>query len=383
MSEATSASSQSKFSYVTDVPIVEIYFRHYVELSALAQEVQSDLYRPGIRRQNWSHIRDIMEEFDRRLCRWETKLAPPFNRQPGVGSAETECYRGSLVILYHTIRMIINRPSLCRIERKRPTKESGGLSNPPKRSTRGTSEKCVASARAIVSIITSRPSNVVLTRSATWWMLLNHLQRALTVLLLELALRSEHMPSEAEEILLDAKKAVNWLRISGENSDSTRQTWQTMSRLLARAAQRVGLSTSDTAISLSEPPRHSASQSMQLDNIGRRSMSSRGYSNQLVRRAPDYQLPSLPNMMPLSNEQSGMDLDILAGPPYFSHLDTFDQFNYIPGASQGELFPSAGQMGQLALDTQHGGQRQTREEDEEEMNYRMGDWLDFEGGQGR
>ena len=236
-----------------------IFFVHYVELCTLVKEVVGELYRPGIRKKKWSGILSKIETFDSRLFEWKNGVIPPLDDaiSPTNSDPETESCRVALHILFHSTRVVINRPCLCRnVERTQdPSKSS-------KEGQVSAANKCVESARATVSLILHKPESTILHEGTMWWMLLHHLKRALTVLLLELAFRAEHMPSSAGEILAEAKAAVNWLDQLGNSSSDARNTCSSMRRLLRLAAQRIGGDTSDIATSSSEEevaaaqPRH-------------------------------------------------------------------------------------------------------------------------------
>ncbi len=68
------------------------------------------------------------------------------------------------------------------------------------------------------------------------------------MLLLELAIPIEHMPSAAEELLAEAKKAIEWLRKIASNSNTAQHIWTTMCRLLRLAARRVGFDTGESGV---------------------------------------------------------------------------------------------------------------------------------------
>lgn len=57
------------------------------------------------------------------------------------------------------------------------------------------------------------------------------------------------MPANADEILVEAKDAIKWLRWHSASSPTARRTWVTMSRLLNLAARKVGRDTSDIVTS--------------------------------------------------------------------------------------------------------------------------------------
>ena len=213
----------------------------------LAKEVVGELYQPGIRKKKWAEIESRIEGFDRRLFEWKDGVNPPFNVATPSLDSETESCRVALRILFYSTRTIINRPCLCRIGER-----IQGQSISSKRMNLSSANRCVDSARATLNLILHKPESTVLHEGTMWWMLLHHLKRALTVLLLELALRAEHMPSDAGKIVAEAKAAVNWLSHIGNSSPDARRTCSNMRQLLRLAAQKVGGDTSDMMTSSEE-----------------------------------------------------------------------------------------------------------------------------------
>lgn len=224
-----------------------IYFVHYVELCMLTKEAVGELYRPGIRKKNWSNIQSKIERFNRRLSEWKDSVDQPFNVASPSSDSETETCRVALRILFHSARTIINRPCLCRTG-----EQIHDQSISSKRDELSSANKCVESARATLRLILHKSESTILHEGTTWWMLLHHLKRALTILLLELAFRAEHMPSNAGEILTEAKAAVNWLNHIGKSSPDARHTCSSMRKLLRLAAQKIGGDTSDMMTSSEE-----------------------------------------------------------------------------------------------------------------------------------
>ena len=238
LSEPAHASVKGFLLEHSTTPVASTYFMHYTEVCALAKEVVGELYHPGIRQLKWNMVRAKIENFDKRLLQWRESLYPPFNVAASE-DPEIESCRVALRILFHSCRTIINRPCLCRLDR------IADQSSASKQKNRSSANKCVDAARAVLDLILNRPESTVLQNGVMWWMLLHHLKRALTVLLLELAFRAEHMPANAADILAQAKQAVVWLSGLSRSSPSARRTWITMTRLLFPAAQKVGGDTSD------------------------------------------------------------------------------------------------------------------------------------------
>lgn len=251
-----------------------IYFVHYAELCILAKEAVSELYQPGIRKKKWSDIQSTVDRFDRKLFQWKDGVHPPFDVASPSSDRETESCRVALRIIFYSTRTIVNRPCLCRV-----TERIQDQSRPSKREYLNSASKCVESARATISLILHKPDSTILHEGTLWWMLLHHLKRALTILLLELAFRAEHMPSEAGEVLTEAKAAVNWLNHIGNSSPDARRACSTMRKLLRLAAKKVGGDTSDMMTSSSE---EDAAPTANYDNAEQSAFPPHGYYEEVT-----------------------------------------------------------------------------------------------------
>lgn len=255
--------SSNRMTIKRTTKVAAIYFVHYVELCMLANEAVGELYQPGIRKKKWANIESRIHRFDRRLFEWKDGVNPPFDVASPSSDPETESCRVALRILFHSARTIINRPCLCRLGKRIQDQSSYS-----RREDLSSATKCVESARATLSLILHKPESTILHEGTMWWMQLHYLKRALTVLLLELAFRAEHMPSAAGEILAEAKAAVNWLDHIGNSSPEARRTCSNMRKLLRLAAQKVGGDTSDMMTSSEEEaaPTHPGHQQPPLAN---------------------------------------------------------------------------------------------------------------------
>lgn len=310
----------------------EIYFVHYAELCMLAKEVVGELYQPGIRKKKWSDIQGRIERFDRRVFEWKDGVNQPFNVASPSPDPETESCRVALRILFHSTRTLINRPCLCRIgDRIQDQSDSS------KRTNRSLANNCVASARATLSLILHKPDSTILHEGTMWWMLMHHLKRALTVLLLELAFRAEHMPSDAEEILAEAKAAVDWLHYMGRSSPEARRSCSNMRQLLRLAAQKIGGDTSDMMTSSEEEvapmyPGHQQPPSADYDKADQRAFPPRGLYGGVI---------------PQEQWQYYGDLNA---------RNELDQFGFLRAeGGMGSLFPTTSENERMGEDDDMGG----------------------------
>lgn len=219
------------------------YFRYYVEINALAQLVVTRLYNPEVRHLKWSEIQRRILELDEKLVEWASNLPMNINVQdlpPRDAAGKREPLQQALGILFYVTRTIINRPCLCRLDRLIARQSDMSLDV-----NRDMANKCVHSAQAMLAFLPDEPELDIIYASPLWWAMHRHVKRAGTVLLLELAFRVPHMPSQSEQLLVDAKKAVRWLRTMATTSAPAEQAWTALSWLLKRAGQRVGGDTTD------------------------------------------------------------------------------------------------------------------------------------------
>ena len=87
-----------------------------------------------------------------------------------------------------------------------------------------------------------------------WWNTLHYLCEALSVLLLEMAFQSQHLPDEASFILDDAKRGTNWLVMMSDQSVSARKAWEIYDSLIRLVAQTIKWSVFDLPIEAPVPP---------------------------------------------------------------------------------------------------------------------------------
>ena len=302
------------------------YFLYYVELNTLAQAAVTKLYAPEVKHLKWAKIQKRITELDQELLQWSTKVSKTFDVQTPPVNPQSEAYRTALGILFNSTRAIIHRPCLCRLDRRIPhqSKNSHELNL-------DCANKCVHAARAILAHLPDRFNLQVFHSGPLWWLLHPHLKRACTVLILELAYRAPHMPSESEDILLDAKKAVNWLHAISTTSGPATRSWLTLSRLLKLAAHKVGGNTADIV----DPDDQFPTQ----------------FSDH---RPPPTTGPFAPNHGAAGSSAwpslEGHSRDQLPEPPLFGDLETLglDQFGFSPGIGFPNLFPTASEMEGMA-----------------------------------
>ncbi|KAI4248013.1 MAG: hypothetical protein LQ352_006009, partial [Teloschistes flavicans] len=220
-----------------------IFFVHYVELSSIADMAMSTLYSARSRRTRWSEIQGIIENLNLKLDDWNAELPQSFQTDWNRQEAERHSSRVAIGMLFHSTSIIINRPCLCRLDRR-----IANQSTASNRMNNDSANRCVVAARTILALVPDTPDAAMIYHGPLWWMALHHLKRATTVLILEMTYMSEHTAAADPDILIDAKKAIAWLHALGMSSSPAYSSWIVLSRLLARAAERFGGDLGDAVI---------------------------------------------------------------------------------------------------------------------------------------
>jgi Fungal specific transcription factor domain len=224
------------FEWAKNVPASSsLYFLHYIQLTKISQSILHRLYTPDAMQTSWSSIQSVISQLDQRVVDWHTNLPSVFDFKRKQRDQTFVRQRMCLGFVYYSTRIIINRPCLCRLDRKMPNQSSKSRDF-----NRTSAATCIDSAREMLQMIPDEPNAIGLNRIGPWWCIIHYLMQATVVLLLELSFRADHMPEEAESILAAAKKAVRWLHKLGDESYSARRAWALCDKMLREAAPKIG-----------------------------------------------------------------------------------------------------------------------------------------------
>lgn len=249
-SPSTSCSSQLKTSPVESVsstslpssqkskqviaPCNALFFGYHTKLSIFTNEVLNRLYRADVMCKSWADVQSTIATLNSKIEKWRAELPNVFDFSKKQRDQQFVRQRMSLGFFYYSVLTLINRPCLCRMERKIPD-QSGKAKN----FNLETAMKCVHAARNMLDLLPQEPNSVGLYTVAPWWCLVHYLMQAATVLMLELSYRSDHMPNEVEEIFDSAKKAADWLRTLSEEDEAARRAWSLCDEMLRKITPKV------------------------------------------------------------------------------------------------------------------------------------------------
>ncbi|KAL8941356.1 MAG: hypothetical protein Q9216_002295 [Gyalolechia sp. 2 TL-2023] len=223
------------------------FFLRHVELSSIGNSAVSKLYSSHIRHSEWSDVQLTIRELNQKLNDWNDNLPEPYDGNSDYQKSGGDSVRAAVGMLFHSTRIIINRPCHCRLDCRIADQSSASDSF-----NVDSAGQCVASAMGILALVPDQPDPAVIYQGPLWWMCFHHLKRAAAVLIQEVTLLYENAPTKGPSVLTFAKKAINWLHAMGSSSSPAYASWVTLSRLLLRAAQRFGGDLSNVRIAEQE-----------------------------------------------------------------------------------------------------------------------------------
>ena len=216
-------------------PNSALAFALSTKLSTFTNEVLNRLYRADAMDQSWAHVQGTIANLNSKLEKLQSELPPIFDFSKKQRDLQFMPQRLGLGFFYYSTSMIINRPCLCRIDRKIPN-ESGKARD----FNRETAARCVHAARDMLGLLPDEPNPVGLYKVAPWWCLVHYLMQAATVMMLEMSFRADHMPTEVEKVFGCAKKALEWLRSMADDDEAARRASVLCSDLLRKVAPKIG-----------------------------------------------------------------------------------------------------------------------------------------------
>ena len=216
------------------------YFAQRIKLNVLLHQISSELYNVEAVHRSWSASQRFIEACSAKLDRWLDELPRTLSFRHRQLNGPLARERMTLGMLFWSTRIVLARPWLCKLEGQIPDESATS-----KLLNRRTAAACVHAASEMLRLLPDEPDAAALYAAGPWWSVLHHLSQAASVIMLELAFTASHVPHEAQQIFVEARKAVAWLRAMAEESVAADRAWHLLDRLLRHVAPRVGGDTSD------------------------------------------------------------------------------------------------------------------------------------------
>jgi Fungal specific transcription factor domain len=218
------------------------YFVSRIRLSVIGHKIRSSLYASGKTNEPWSRVQQSIREFDQELAQWSADVSEGMGLPRGIDTLTSDRLGGELLnrfelaMAYQSIRMILFRPCLCHLGGMIPRESALSQSF-----NQEAAVSCVSAARTLIALLPNEAALSHASKMLPWWSLLHYIAQAGAVLVLELCLKAEHMPTQVKEILADIGKVMAWLAAMAADSLSAWRSWKIFRKLALQAAAGVGI----------------------------------------------------------------------------------------------------------------------------------------------
>ncbi|KAF2856860.1 hypothetical protein T440DRAFT_12250 [Plenodomus tracheiphilus IPT5] len=221
------------------------YLKNVVQLCEITQEALH-LYGTSTVGQSWQSIQHTIASLTDELEVWATSLPDGlkfFDRRNLMGRQYFR-EQNTLEILYHNTRILINRPCLCRLDRRIINQTA--ISN---EFNEKAAAACVASAKGIAQLLPSDAERhlVNLYESGPWWSMVHNIMQSIVVLLLEISLSSKTFPEDRHEIIQPLKKLLRWVRAMRVSNDVAGRAYPIAFNLLKKMVATINIVSSPSA----------------------------------------------------------------------------------------------------------------------------------------
>lgn len=322
-------------------PNIGLYFLHYTKLSIVTNRVLSRLYRAAGMEKSWAETQSTMAELNQDLETWCKRLPLQFDFTKRVRDQRWISQRKSLGFVYYSTMLIINRPCLCRMDRRIADK-----SEKAEQFDQANAAKCVHAAIDMLKLLPDEPNPEGMYTQSPWWCLVHHLVEAAVVCMLELSFRASHMPHEVDEVFENADKAVEWLRSMSNSDLAASRAWQLCDEMLRKISPKVGKGASDMSSyqqqDMAEPMQGIQSYHPQpglvglavlpFPGLGRFQIPMSSSYNQTMSfdmpsqgLMPDSSITAYENLFPFANEMDAMGFGDLSADGYLPNHSPQDQ----------------------------------------------------------
>ena len=214
-----------------------LFFYHLTMLGIISSQSLVQLYRPPAMSLSWNETLCNIKKLTTRLTKWCTDLPDVLNFLDDTQQDQL-MHRHSIILKFYycSAVMLVNRPSLCRIDEQIPDESQEARDD----NTRNAAQ-CVNAARGMLSTFPAEVNTSIIYQMFPWWCITHHIMQAMTVLTLELSLRGEHTPDIVGPIFDIAKKTLSWLQALGVGDVSAARAWRLSDTMLRIVAPKVGM----------------------------------------------------------------------------------------------------------------------------------------------
>ncbi|KAF2703841.1 hypothetical protein K504DRAFT_507750 [Pleomassaria siparia CBS 279.74] len=233
----TTSSGTSEAVSRSEGRVVASPFLHaHIEIGLTTRKVLKKLYSARTSMVSWESIQSYIASLRRELDLWATSALSDAAESPHLGiDSHSDREKILLGFHYHSMRILITRPCLCRLER-RIHGQSHGSSNFNQRMA----EDCVQSAQNLTLLLPDHPDPVYMYQKGPWWCLVHNIMQAMAVFLLEMLYHGTHLNTrDNEDVPKCIKKLLRWLRAMRNNNPVAGRAYKLIVNILKSGETRV------------------------------------------------------------------------------------------------------------------------------------------------
>jgi len=217
------------------------YFGARIVISLLMRKALSKLYLPQTSADRWDQIQKEIISLSRELDDWVSE-AFPNGILWGNSCQDTVGQREQLLLSfqYHSARLLIYRPCLCRLE-QRLEKQSDVSAQ----FNQSSAEACVQAAHAVARLFPEEPSLGFIYQKSPWWCIVHNIMQAIAVFLLDMFYGQIQVTEHSETTVGNLRKLIRWLQFMSTSNVVAGRAYDVVSDMVTDSAVRLGLNVSD------------------------------------------------------------------------------------------------------------------------------------------
>ncbi|KAJ5143223.1 uncharacterized protein N7515_002010 [Penicillium bovifimosum] len=227
-------------SWLQSLPVTpSLFFLYHSDLTVVNQEILNRVYTPENAMASWEDIKSRIRQLKDVVETWFSTLPSGLNFTSMKNEdGQTYWAKTNLAFLYHSTRILLGRPALCR-------RTTHGKSSDLDEFSNDMSVITLESAMHMLDLLPDEPNTLHAYRFCPWWCLLHYIMQTATVIILELSFDCFHMPGRRNDLLQCAGKSVRWLQTLSEHCIASRRAWQLCETALGQILSNTGSDAQD------------------------------------------------------------------------------------------------------------------------------------------
>jgi hypothetical protein len=211
-----------------------------VTMAIIMQKALAKLYAPQLAADAWDRVQSDITALLRETDEWAVS-AHLVGLSPANSIEESGLERAKLVLSfhYHSAKLLICRPCLCRIERRNKG-QSGASADFYQR----TADICVQSAQAISNLLPDQFDPQFVYEQCPWWSIVHHIMQAVAVLLLKMSLGGSHNVHDGEDLSAIVVKLARWLHCMSSSNNVADRACRVVLDIIRASAPRIRIDVS-------------------------------------------------------------------------------------------------------------------------------------------